>query len=79
MALRQFQDGKGNQWRVWDTRPERSAVHEDLQGGWLTFEFGPHRRRLTPIPAGWDALTDDELRRLCVEARPVPKRKRLIE
>jgi hypothetical protein len=40
MALRDFTDGKGNAWRVWDTRPMTGRVREAYQRGWLTFEQG---------------------------------------
>ena len=29
--------------------------------GWLVFERGDERRRLAPIPAGWDRCSDHEL------------------
>lgn len=29
--------------------------------GWLVFERGDERRRLAPIPAGWDRCSDQEL------------------
>jgi len=78
MALREFNDAEGNLWRVWDTRPT-SRVRGERQGGWLTFEHGTLRRRLTPIPEGWADVPDEELRRLCINARAQTRRKRLIE
>ena len=72
MALREFQDSKGNPWRVWDTLPQTGRVREEYQRGWLTFEQGEQassRKRLAPIPAGWAELPESELRRLCVEAK----------
>lgn len=29
--------------------------------GWLVFELGDERRRLSPIPTGWDRSSDEEL------------------
>lgn len=36
-------------------------VHEELRDGWLCFESEVERRRFAPVPAGWDALHDEEL------------------
>lgn len=39
-----------------------------LAGGWLAFQAGTTRRRLTPIPPGWERLDDAELAALCRQA-----------
>ena len=39
--------------------------------GWLCFERGDQRRRLSPIPLNWNRATDAELEAFCVAARPV--------
>ena len=39
--------------------------------GWLSFQHGDERRRLSPIPADWQRATDAELEAYCREARPV--------
>jgi hypothetical protein len=91
MALREFTDRGGREWRVWDTHPKahgagvpsRSAKFlanaERLtseggelpaapqlytpgrEGGWLTFTCGPDKRRLSPIPGGWETASAAEL------------------
>lgn len=80
MGLREFTDGTGCRWRVWDIRPEqmhRAARAEDyLQAvisGWLAFESegGREKRRLYPIPSGWESATEEELERLLDRAEPV--------
>lgn len=80
MGLRDFTDGTGCRWRVWDIRPEqmhRAARAEDyLQAvisGWLAFESegGSEKRRLSPIPSGWETATEEELERLLDRAEPV--------
>ena len=65
-----FEDGE---WDVWDVRPEVRAhsLGSGLQNGWLCFQCGAERRRLTPIPEGWDGLEDSQLRPLFEKARPV--------
>ncbi len=107
MALRTFIDGTGQEWRVWDTRPEsiideqrfaenariagdaerrdreaeapverraRLPYSRGLEHGWLTFESGALKRRLSPIPDAWDTAPDDALRRWCGDAHPVSRR-----
>lgn len=59
---------------------ERSLLTSSLKSGWLAFESATEKRRLSPIPEGWDALADTELVALCRTAALVPHaRKRLIE
>jgi hypothetical protein len=45
-----------------------------LESGWLCFERGNEKRRLTPVPAGWDDAPDHELESLFDSARPVTRR-----
>jgi hypothetical protein len=49
----------------------RSAVHSSVTEGWLTFERGEDRRRLSPIPEGWQRADDSELDAYCRAARAV--------
>lgn len=52
----------------------RMNLSPSLTGGWLVFEAETEKRRITPIPNGWDSLPDEELDRLRLRAAPVPKR-----
>lgn len=61
MGLREFQDGRGGQWRVWDTVTVRADAAGTFRSGWLTFDNGAERRRLAPIPPGWEELPDERL------------------
>ncbi|HEX8360416.1 MAG TPA: hypothetical protein VF613_09925 [Longimicrobium sp.] len=45
-----------------------------LESGWLCFESGSEKRRLSPIPPGWDQAPDDELESLFRDARAVTRR-----
>ena len=65
MALREFEDGAGSQWRVWETVPATTAgIREENRAGWLTFDNGRDRRRLAPIPEEWALMSDERLRLL---------------
>lgn len=52
----------------------RMHLSPSLQGGWLVFEADTEKRRITPIPQGWDSLPDAELDRIRLRADPVPRR-----
>jgi hypothetical protein len=43
-----------------------------MQGaeGWLCFESGEDRRRLSPIPKGWVRASDETLESYCRSAKP---------
>ena len=83
MAVREFTDRRGVDWRVWDVTP--SHMHpitrgEDymanLQDGWLVFESGNEKRRLeAPYPAEWTTFTIPQLEELCRRASLVIRRK----
>lgn len=85
MAHREFPDTSGKSWEVWDVRP--AAVDQErrahapspaagLESGWLAFQCGAERRRLAPIPVGWEQQPADELCALLDRAVPIPQAKR---
>jgi hypothetical protein len=51
----------------------RITLAEGYGRGWLTFESLDEKRRLIPIPGGWDSATQEELRMLCGKAKLVAK------
>ena len=57
----------------------RVRIHTDLAHGWLAFESKHDRRRLAPIPAGWEALDESALERLCEQAQSVGRPRRLLD
>ena len=57
----------------------RVKISPEMTGGWLAFESAGDRRRLAPIPKGWEEATEAELRMLWAQAKIVPGRRRLIE
>lgn len=45
-------------------------LNDRFAHGWLVFESAREKRRLSPVPEGWDAVPPDELERLCNRAQP---------
>jgi hypothetical protein len=82
MAVREFTDSKGVEWRVWDVRPEHmhpATRTEDflsnLQDGWLAFESATEKRRLeAPYPVDWTSCRIPDLEALCAKAKAVVRR-----
>jgi hypothetical protein len=50
--------------------PGTPRVSVGRENGWLTFEAGAEKRRLSPIPDGWDHAPEDELARWLDRAEP---------
>lgn len=85
MAVREFTDGDGREWRAWEVRPEdldaRTKDEDYLAAlyftGWIAFETktGTDKRRLFPVPKGWSDLSEPELRALLARAQAVAQRK----
>ena len=57
----------------------RVRIKSDLSHGWLAFESKHDRRRLAPIPTGWEAFDASALERLCEQAASIGRPKRLLE
>lgn len=82
MAVREFTDTRGVEWRAWDVTPEhmhpvtRSEDYmANFQDGWLAFESEGEKRRLeAPYPADWTTLGIHALEALCARATPVVRR-----
>lgn len=62
----------GQRWEVWEVRlgdrGGRRSVNPELAEGWLTFESAVEKRRLAPIPEGWEEVDDESLVELCDRA-----------
>lgn len=69
MPVREFVGADGRAWRVWAVRP---VMHQGLlgPGSWLCFESGTEKRRLSPVPAGWESSPAERLAELCRAAAP---------
>jgi hypothetical protein len=85
VAVREFRDSRGRNWRVWEVTPEtiypRTKEEDYLaamySSGWLVFETKAEddKRRLYPVPIKWSSLPDDDLEVLLEKADIVPQRK----
>ena len=50
----------------------RFRMAPELRHGWLAFQSDVERRRLAPIPEGWERLSDEDLHLLVRTASPQP-------
>jgi hypothetical protein len=55
------------------TSQRRITLSEGYGAGWLTFESLDEKRRLIPIPAGWEDFSQAELRVLCDKAKRIAR------
>lgn len=51
----------------------RPMLSAGLDGGWLCFESGAEKRRLTPIPSDWQRCSAQQLERLLDAAKRAPR------
>lgn len=52
----------------------RATVSSGYEQGWLTFESSDDKRRLAPVPAGWETFSPERLELLCRMADVVEQR-----
>jgi len=57
------------------TRQPRANIAEEFTYGWLCFECADEKRRLAPVPEGWDRADDETIEQWCCTAKPVVRRK----
>jgi hypothetical protein len=67
-----------------ETEERRTAfnatrLRPEYVNGWLAFESPVEKRRLAPVPEGWEQFDERDLERLCDAAVPVGRPRRLIE
>jgi hypothetical protein len=83
MAARTFSAPDGRTWQAWNVNPEEHAawstrtrlkLPELMAEGWLCFEAEDEKRRLRPVPPGWESGTEEELWSYCLLAEPVRRR-----
>jgi len=75
--MRTIADSTGVVWTVFEVKKQGgpkeqwSYLPEQFGNGWLCFESGVSKRRLTPVPARWTEYSDTELAGLLARAEPV--------
>lgn len=58
----------------------RVPVRKGYEHGWLAFDSAVGSKRLAPIPAGWDTVSESKLWALCQQGVDASRtRRRLIE
>ena len=66
----------GLERRQGERKVERpAAVAKEFTYGWLCFETVGEKRRLAPIPEGWDRADDETIEQWCCVAKPAVRRK----
>jgi hypothetical protein len=83
--MRKIRDEAGIEWAVYEVNPTTGqwrsieSLPDCYRNGWLCFESATEKRRLLPLPAGWEDLAHEQLSGLLVSAvqvrRPVPVQK----
>ena len=87
--LRGFKDPAGVEWRVWEVIPSKAGIETSARAqsrtslsstpyanGWLCFESSSQKRRLAPIPDGWELRSAAGIAELLHQATPVTSRAR---
>ena len=92
MSYRVVTDRAGAAWQVWTVHPTRRGastaftVAPEYTTGWLAFErlvdgatpAAREKRRLAPVPNGWEQSSDADVLRLLASATPVTARTRSV-
>lgn len=60
---------------VGEIKKTRATVAEEFTYGWLCFECKEEKRRLAPVPEGWDRADDETIEQWCCTAKPVTRKK----
>ena len=79
MITRRCTDRSGTPWEVFEVFPGTKGhvpdrVPEQFRGGWLCFQSFTERRRLAPIPLGWEGWDDRTLLSASEQGQRSPRR-----
>ena len=79
MSMRTFADQRGTVWEVFEAHPGSGGkstmrVPDTFRMGWLCFQSAHERRRLAPIPAGWEAWDEREFLAALLGPLAMPRR-----
>jgi hypothetical protein len=74
LVIRRFCLSNDGECSVFDVLPgPTDLVDPDFSHGWLCFERGGERRRLAPIPADWERLSEQDLSQMWTSAKRVAR------
>ena len=65
----------GLERRLGEIKDSRAPVAAEFAYGWLCFETIGEKRRLAPVPEGWDRADDETIEQWCCVAKPAARRK----
>jgi hypothetical protein len=65
----------GDERRLSEMKKPRAMIAEEFTYGWLCFECSEEKRRLAPVPEGWDRADDETIEQWCCTAKPVTRKK----
>jgi hypothetical protein len=77
-ATRRGEERPRSDRRRREPRPRRIRIAASLAAGWLCFESAAEKRRLVPVPPGWQRMSDRGLEELCARAIAMPKTVRQV-
>lgn len=75
--MRKIRDAAGVEWTVYEVNPalgewrSMGALPESHRNGWLCFECETEKRRLLPLPEGWQQMPMEQLAVLLMHAAQV--------
>jgi hypothetical protein len=72
-ATRRGEERSNSDRRHVESKPRRLRIHPRLAAGWLCFECATEKRRLVPVPPGWQRMSERGLEELCARAIAMPK------
>ena len=55
-------------------KKHHATVAAEFAYGWLCFETAGEKRRLAPVPEGWERADDETIEQWCCVAKPVTRR-----
>lgn len=78
MNTRRCRDRSGTAWEVFEVFPDAEGrvdrVPEHFRDGWLCFQSFAERRRLAPIPLGWERWDERTLLSASEQGNRSPRR-----
>jgi hypothetical protein len=82
--MRTVADSAGTEWTIFEVKKtiagdQWTYLPEQFGNGWLCFESAVSKRRLTPVPHGWDDMSDAELLGLLKQAQPAVRARTAAE